>query len=121
MEGIIGGGEAVVDRTGKLAVEHEEFDNLVRYDRAVSFTIHFQGARRSQHGRPLNVVQWRSDIRNRGQQDEIFHIQQSRSLVRSFQKTTHAVKMPSLVVQHCRFRDAIEEMTRLFYFAKKAI
>src|SRR5262245_38835644 len=29
--------------------------------------------------------------------------------------------MPALVVQHGRFRDAVEEMTRLLYFVKKAV
>ena len=71
------------DRARKLVIEDEKFDDVIRRDRAMALTAHFQGARRSPRHGPLNFVERRSHVGDRRQQNVRFDVKQARSFVRA--------------------------------------
>src|SRR5581483_11112787 len=111
--------ETVVDRAREFEIEQEKMENPVGLDMAVALAVHLEGARRPEHRRSLNIVERRADVGRSRQENEIFHVEQTRRLVRALDESPHAVEMPALVVQHRSVRQAVEEEARLFDLAEK--
>ena len=55
---------------------------------------------RAQDCLPLNVVEARPDLRNRGQQDVVFHVKDACGVVGAFKKGAQAAEIKDVVAQH---------------------
>src|SRR3954451_830175 len=76
MERGAGLSETVINRARELEIEEKEVEDVVRLDVAVALAVHLERARRSENGRPLDIVERRADIGGGRQQDEIFDVEQ---------------------------------------------
>src|SRR5262245_410154 len=85
VQGFVAPADAVVYGTRKFAVKQEKVYDAVRRDMAMTLAVHYEGARRPENRRPLDIVQGRTYVRRRGKQHEIFDIQQPRRLIGALQ------------------------------------
>src|SRR5262245_11417647 len=103
---------AVVYRTGELAVENEKFDNPVRRDLLKPFSVHLERAGRAKNGGPHDIVIRSTDCVERRQQKIVLGIQNSRCLIRSFDQPPETAEVPAFVMRHGRIERSQKQMTR---------
>ena len=87
----------------------------------MALAVHFEGAGRTQQRRPLDVVERRAYVLHRAEQDEVFHVEDARSLVGAFQGAAQAGEVPRLAVGHGGGGLAGEEMTGVLDLAEELL
>ena len=97
-----------MDGAREVVFEQQELDDAGGRDAAVAFVIHLEGARRSQHRRPLHVVHRRAHVVYLRQQEKVFDVEDPRGLVGPLELPAQPAEMPALVVRHRRVGDARE-------------
>src|SRR5262249_23727386 len=88
--------EAIEDASRKFSLEQEEVDDLLRVDEAVPLSIHLERARRFQEGGRLRLVVGHRHVG--GRDEERFHVEDARRLVRALEQSSETTEVPRLVV-----------------------
>src|SRR3989442_1536095 len=105
-----------MDGAGKLGVQQEELHDASRRNAPVALAVHFESAGRTQHSRPLDVVERSSHVGKRAEKNEVFHVEYARGLVGAFELAAEAAEVPRLAMRHGGIGHTGEEVAGEFDF-----
>ena len=74
--------------------------------------VRLERARRAEEGAPLQIVYRSPDVVHRREQQEVFHVENSRRLVGALHVAAHAAEVPRLAVLHCLVLRTFNQVAR---------